>query len=270
MIFLEKSVFLELAKTGSTYARYILIALDKTKYTTIGKKHNIYNSLSKDEKKLFDSKLVVASVRNPFDWYVSLYAFGCEHRGGLYTWTQKRPDILSVKNGVEFFKVLANFVKFHSEWKEVFSDVNNIQNFSKFLNLIYSSSPLGCGFRYQLGGFHKFMGFYSYDYFRMTTRDFDENSSAIKSYEDLVDYYERNNLTDLVLRNENLKNDLLLNADKICTGRDELQRAIDSKPKNSKTKTKRMGYKEYYTPELIELVAQKERFIIAKYGYSFE
>lgn len=270
MIFGDKYVFLELAKTGSTYARYVLGNLKKSSNKTVGKKHNVYSSLSKDEKDEFKGKVKVASIRNPFDWYVSLYAFACEHRGGLYTWTQIRPDVLSINNVSELFKVLINHIRNKRKWREVFSDVNSKENFENFLNLLFFEDPLGAGFRYELGGGSKLMGFYSYDYFRMCTYNFDENSSEIKKYEDLQGFHKENYILDIMLRNESLKDDLIKHANELCSGHEEMQAAIDSKAKRSNTATKRRGYSYYYNDRTIKLVMERDQFIFETYGYKFD
>ncbi len=82
MVFGDKYVFLELARTGSTYARYILKLIPNS--FSVGKKHNNYNSLTKAQKQEFDSKNKIGTVRNPYEYYISLFAFCCEKRGGLY------------------------------------------------------------------------------------------------------------------------------------------------------------------------------------------
>lgn len=75
MIFGKKFVFLELQRTGSTYARYVLLNTPKSK--VIGKKHNIFDELTPDEKVRFKDSVKAGSIRNPFEYYVSLYSFAC-------------------------------------------------------------------------------------------------------------------------------------------------------------------------------------------------
>lgn len=270
MIFLEKCVFLELPKTGSTYARYILINLPDSKYKTIGKKHNVYNSLSNELKREFDNKRIVSSIRNPFDWYVSLYAFACEHRGGLYTKTQKRPDLLSVSNPFEFFKVCINHMRNRKKWQSVFTDVNNKENFKKFLYLLLIEDSLGVGNRYELDGFNKKIGYYSYDFLRMTTKNFDSLKDKNLGYSDILDHYQKNNIVDITLRNESLRKDLIKFSTDLCSGPKEMESSINSKPKKSRTATKRKPYKYYYTEELIELIREKEKIILESFNYDFE
>lgn len=64
---------------------------------------------------------VVGSVRNPFDWYVSLYAYGCSGRGSVFAALRKRE--------LEPFGL-----------EHVLSDVRNVTNFRTWLRILFWGS----------------------------------------------------------------------------------------------------------------------------------
>jgi len=64
--------------------------LEKTGGTTI---HFLFTQIIKEEKYIrnmhrivpeIDNVFNIISIRNPFNFYKSLYLYGCEGRGGLY------------------------------------------------------------------------------------------------------------------------------------------------------------------------------------------
>ena len=71
----ERLIYLQLQKTGCTH---VAMLLDKLIGGEQVGKHNRLPARLESE-----GRLIVGSVRNPWDWYVSLWAFGCEQCGGL-------------------------------------------------------------------------------------------------------------------------------------------------------------------------------------------
>jgi hypothetical protein len=268
MIFGKDYVFLELAKTGSTYARYVLLKLENTENQ--GKKHNIYSSLSADLKENFNKSLKVASIRNPYSYYASLFGFASSKRGGLYVRTTVRPDYLSYYNVFDLFYMSIEFLKNRKKWKHAYSDVNSMENFKRFMQLIFTENPTGPGFYFGLSDVHKYIGYYSHDFLRMCTNNYIESVKEFESFEDVEEFAKKNYLIDLMLKNENLKNDLLLNANSFGVSKEIMQEAIDSKPSKSRTSSKHKPFQDYYDEETRALVEEKEKLIIKRFNYRFD
>ena len=78
-MYLSKDLcYLELHRTGSVH---ILKLLEK--YFPGGKKIGMHNRANKET---YNSKIFfLGSIRNPWDWYVSLWGKGCDGWGDLYT-----------------------------------------------------------------------------------------------------------------------------------------------------------------------------------------
>lgn len=268
MIFTEKSVFLELAKTGSTYARYILLQMPGSE--NVGKKHNIFSQLKPKNRERFSQSIKVASIRNPFEYYVSLYGFACSKRGGLYTRVMKRPDYLSFYHPGHLFTMTVAFLRWRSEWRKVLQDANSIENFKRFLYLLLEQNPTGAGFHYGLCSAYRYIGYYTHDYLRTCTYDFIPSVGSFSSFADFEEHQQEKYFVDVMLRNESMRNDLLDRASDIGFSRDMVKAAIDNKPARSKTSSKHRPWQEYYDAETKKLVEEKERLIIEKFNYRFE
>jgi hypothetical protein len=72
MFISNKVVFLELHKTGSSLLRKLFKSEGVLAGEIIGKNNQISNNL------LTQDSIIVGSIRNPWDWYVSLWAYGCD------------------------------------------------------------------------------------------------------------------------------------------------------------------------------------------------
>lgn len=74
MFITDKLIFVELHKTGGSH---ILNLLEKI---TNGYRNGKKNRVPPE----FRDRFIIGSVRNPWDWYVSLWAYGCTRQGSVY------------------------------------------------------------------------------------------------------------------------------------------------------------------------------------------
>jgi hypothetical protein len=266
MIFSDKFVFLELARTGSTYARYVLKQIPNS--VAVGRKHNIYDDLSSTKKKLFREKNKVGTVRNPFEFYVSLYAFCCEKRGGLYERITYKPDFRSYFNFTDLFKILYLHFKYKSEWKKIVNNKNSVENFKLFMEMLLNINPEAYGNHYGLSGLN-YVGFLSFNYLRLYNYDFIHNCRDLGSIKELEKYDQQHNFIDLMLINKTINEQLLESYKLLANSKEVVQKAINLRPKRSNTSTKKKPFKEYYDQELINLINEKEAFLLDKYNFKF-
>ena len=75
MLITDKLVYLELHKTGCTFTRLVLAELFSDSCRIVGK-HNLVETIPQDVLGDFETKTKIGNIRNPWDWYVSLWAFG--------------------------------------------------------------------------------------------------------------------------------------------------------------------------------------------------
>lgn len=79
MIVGNRFVYIHLQKTAGTFiSRELLRCLPDSQ--SIGKKHSGIQDLNKKQNQL----IIIGSIRHPIDFYVSLWKYGCEGKGGLY------------------------------------------------------------------------------------------------------------------------------------------------------------------------------------------
>ena len=69
-------IYLDLEKTGCTFLRSKLIGLFPDSEFTNSEKHMIQNFKS--------SRIKILTIRDPFNYYFSLWSYGLEKRGGFY------------------------------------------------------------------------------------------------------------------------------------------------------------------------------------------
>ncbi len=268
MIFGDKYVFLELGRTGSTYARYILKQIPNS--IAVGKKHNIYTDLNYEYKALFEQKSKIGNVRNPFEYYVSLFAFCCSERGGLHARITKRPDIISYYKPTDVLKTIWLHFKYKKVWKSIMSDENSTENFQRFLKMLFETHPEAIGDFYGISGANQKMGFLTFNYLRTYTRNFEKDVKNIESLDQLKAYDKEHNFIDVMFRNETLKQQLLKNYEFYADSKEVIENAIANKPPRSKTATQKKPFHLFYDDESRKMIYEKDKFIFEKYNYTFE
>lgn len=185
---------------------------------------------------------IVGIVRNPWDWYVSWYAFN------------KRPNIHN-----QLFNVVSD--RGQQDFKTTISNLVNLG----------SDQPDSQSYRDELVRMlpETLAGNRGAGLIKEDLRAFSNDSRGYYSW--LVDRM-LGDTTDkqvLVGRFENLQEDFLdimnrLSVDETATLVEELKK---SKRKNV---SRHSHYSHYYDDELRDLVAEKEKAAIAKFGYAFE
>lgn len=76
MLVSDHLVYLELPKTACSHIRDLLKLL--VGGDIVGKHNRLPGHLMQQ------NKMIVGSIRNPWDWYVSMWAYGCDRKGLLY------------------------------------------------------------------------------------------------------------------------------------------------------------------------------------------
>lgn len=220
---------------------------------------------------------VLGSVRNPWDWYVSLWAFGCSGRGLLYN-SLTAPALSPVRlrsfaqhvasAGIERMQFRMPPPRDRRYWLRLYSDVNDVRLFREWLNSLFrypTASHVVEGF----GGspLAGFAGFMSYRFLRLYSRPskWREEHRAITSPEQLGGYWKRNALTGSFVRMEDLEADLseFLSSLGYSFSPGELG-------KFGKTNTNvHRDYRYYYDDQAVQLVEDRDRLIVGEFSYSF-
>lgn len=259
-------VYLQLQKTACTHISKILEKVVGGSQTPV--KHNWLTSYDNE-------KIIIGSIRNPWDWYVSLWAYGCSNRGRLWEHlTKKGADVRRVFRFFmqgKFYPLWAEITKNTKEWQHLYSDVYNPILFRQWLERIFNpENHIYLGERYFESSISEFAGFFTYRYCYIYLRDFfsKKHFMNIHNLNELIEFDNTHNLTDYIVRTENLEQDIIRILHDI--GYDLKTGTIDwiyAQKEEKTNKSERMNLTFYYDRESVEMVNEREKFIIEKYDY---
>lgn len=230
-------------KTGCTHIASLLSKVFDGKLVS---KHNAASSEQIDSNYYF-----ISSIRNPWDWYLSLWTFGVQGGGGLAN-------------------RLTNKTKDTSLWREVYEDSSNVELFRKWLRLIHTpdnSSYLNKD--YGDTAVTEFCGFMSYRYLRLCCSEASklDNHRLIASSADLVKFEKKTCYIDFFIRQECLEDDFLRAIERIKPlNKVEKDKIFNAEKVNISTRPHTLS--RYYDKESIELIYNRDRLLIDKFGYT--
>lgn len=255
MIEYKKLIYLDVYKTGSSHIIALLDSLlDEKAIRAI--RHAPMTSGRPYSWK--GGKMVFATVRNPWDWYVSQWSYAGSQKGSLYQSFEAALD--------------------KQELDHLFDRQNPREGFARWLRAVNNKEFVErvVGQNMQRSGLAGEIGLYSYRFMRVTTPypKFFLKRWMLPSIDAALRYQRRFGLYDEVLRAESLDDDLVEFVQKHrerCGFADdaaELVRKAAARPKNRSVKFL-PSYRDYYDDELRELVGAKDRLLVDLFGYSF-
>jgi len=259
MVITNKLIYLQLQKTGSTHITNLLNKLfDCKQYTKHGRIPPFL---------LEQNKYIIGSVRNPWDWYVSLWAFGCQHNGGFYDRLTSRSITGNYLLMCPFKSILASIneiIKPTRQWQKLYRDHNNPDLFRNWIKLIFNPKRrLDLKEKYGFSPISKHSGFFTYRYIYLYSKDLKNIYSKrhVGTVEKLIEFDKNHNILDDVIHNENLEDDFIRILDKIgCIIDEEKKNIIYSSNKSNISKRSKTKY--YYNDETKNLVGKNEQLII--------
>ena len=265
MLVSDRLIFIQLEKTGCSHIARLLEHI-------VGGKQEQKHSRIPDSIPT-EGKSIVGSIRNPWDWYVSMWSYGCIQAGALYDDLMTRPKLLgqgwrrnpwlATRNTFRDFRRAAR------GWRDTYGDATDPSLFRRWLHLIHEpANRFDLMDDYARSPVSLYSGFYTYRYARMFTRDLDKlYSNAMCNPENLKSLLFENTLLDYVIRNERLESDLIdvLQRCDIPLSTDAIAFLHNTYKTNPTERVRRTAY--YYDPDTIELVRSRDMFLIEKYGY---
>jgi len=273
MVITDTFIYLELQKTGCSHTKQILANVFGSKCQIV-EKHFTYDKVSPEILGDFENKLKVGNIRNPWDWYVSLWAFGCQRKGGLYSRLTNQQERKNVFTKIGLEKIIEknlkiDFSKTSPElWTQLYSDVNNHQNFNTWLSLLLSGKKQDTGKEFKANKISKFSGFLTYRYLKLYT--YRNTFDNIRSLKDLKIYDSNENFMNVIIRNETLHEDLYENAKTLNFTPEKLTAVLEGYKEKTNRSKRNEDYRIYYTDESVNLVEEYENLIVEKYNYQFE
>lgn len=269
MFISERIVFVELQKTGCTHIRNLLREIVGGRFT---ERHN------QADPRLFDGRRsFFGSVRDPWDWHVSVWAYSCDGKGDHYS-NVSTPGIRLRDRGWKrhpfalLLEVLRSRPNRHAaQWKRTFRDAGDPGAFREWLHMLHDPAywpDLQEGYwRYRL---NRFAGFMTYRYLKLYTckRGELERLKGIATPQQLLEHDRHNCFIDHFIRNENLEADLVdaLRSVQVPIPPDTVA-SLKTRPRTN-TSSKRRDVRHYYDAATEKLVGDRDRLIVEKFGYS--
>ena len=266
-------IYLQMPKTGCSHITKLLIKHDGG--AVVGK-HQPLKDLAKKK-----GRVVAISCRNPWAWYVSVWAHGCLWRNGLqYRLTNNA--IEDLKSGLKqrhpYFtlRAAAKIVvkgenpSLKAQFRELYSDSSSKENFRRWLSLIlddlngewplpdlYSSSKMKTS-----------VGLMTHSFIRMATnfKKWKSQGRHSASVEEARNFMHDENIIDRFIKTETIDQDVLELLAQVGK-RFSLSDIVSNKKTN---KSRHDDYRYYYDEALYLRVQQSDRLLIERFGYEFD
>lgn len=265
----DKLVFLELHKTGCTHIRRALLELVGGE--CVGKHNQAGGGL------FTPGRAFLGSVRDPWDWYVSLWAYGCDGKGAIYGNATRRGYALRGRGwSVDPLGALVDLARrgrnrHWRQWRRAYANVEDPGAFREWLHMLHDPDhrqDVGEGYGGSaLGGF---AGLMTYRFVRLFafTREDPHGAGAIASPLALKRHVDQACFIDHFIRNEALEDDLLraLRGCRIALPADA-EAALRGRARTN-TSSRRSGAARYYDAASIRLVSERDALVVERFGYA--
>lgn len=250
----HKYIYIHLPKCAGGYISNFLISRCGGKTVNTQTQHN---TLQKPVK----NKIVFGSIVNPWKWYVSLWAFGCLKKGGLWRSVLRTDRPRLCRPPHDIYSNIKSKKRFR-EWLLMMIDDTDpwFRSRLKDKKKRYSDKTRGRG---KLRGYdfrvcnNLDIGILSYSFGKLFLG---KNWNLLQSYEEYFLYD--------ICKVENLKEDLIRILNQ--TGENIKISDFNNYKLINDTVNERYHYTEYYDNTTKSMVEFKERYIIKKYKYQFE
>ncbi len=262
----DRMVFLELHKTGCTHIRNILH--QEIGGELIGKHNQATHDLFTRERKF------IGSIRNPWDWYVSLWAYGCDKKGAIFNRATSESELRKIKGRSSFSRIWRKWfsqeIDEPRKWRDVYNDSANYNAFRDWLKLIHNyhnREILDEGYEY--AKLSKFAGFLTFRYLKIFCCRIGENAKLqeVSSLEEMLAFEKSNCFVDYFIRNEHLESDLFIALEASgCGLADERKHELALIPRTN-TSSRSQFLSKYYDADSLALVANREQLLIKKFNY---
>lgn len=265
----DRLVYLQLQKTASTHITAALM------HHFPGEHRGKHAPLTFDP----GTRLIVGSVRNPWDWYVSLWAYGCQKRGSVHShlaspaltvaYRHLRGMLLHPtrwhKSPAELRSILA---KDTTCLRALYASADDPKVFRRWLKFILS----GADCPYMEHGYSPQKaadapGLMTFRFLRLFTRHerWLEQSGSLPTFDAARRYYEQNAVVDEFIKVETLEQDL----ERVLAMADiDIDGAYIRNANGQRTNSSRHASAAYYyDDETMNLVRTKDRLVADLFDY---
>lgn len=262
MLVSKKLVFLELQKTGSTHIKQLL------KKTIGGVNDGKHNQASAELRA--SGRQFVGSVRDPWSWYLSLFTYGCQQKGGVFIRTTNPKHWTKLS---EEERNTPGFAHYDVEFaKKMYSDPENAENFKHWLKLVTTTGPHR---KVVEDGFFDspispISGLMTFRYFTLFCDEGAQVPDTIKSLKALKAYEAEHCFVKHIVRNETLAEDLIKIVQECGEKLSPDDMAVIREAPATNTSVRKHARSHYYDDIAVDLVAKREKFMIEKFGYKYK
>lgn len=262
----DRLIYVQMPKTGCTHIALRLAEIFEGEQ--VGK-HN-----RPSEEEIASEKILVSSIRSPWDWYLSLWIYGVRGQGRLQRKLLRRDPILA------FCKDQQGFV---SKWRSLlfecakktlprerfYGDSEDVVSFRRWLSYILKAENqtlLGEG--YGSAACDELYGFMTYRYLQLCCRNVDllRNRGYVSSSVEIQSFDYDNCFIDYFIRQENLEDDLC-HAIELVRSLSERERELIYSSGSTNSSNRLLGINDYYDDLSVNLVKEKEKLLVDKFGY---
>lgn len=260
----EKIVFIQLQKTGCSHIGKLLSQCIEGQQ--IPKHHPATPDLFTKQRAFW------GSIRNPWEWYVSLWAYGCDKKGAVYSSTtgtqlwkrgwRKNPlgAAHSLLNGL-----IRHPTSNHDKWKRCYADVHDASGFRTWLGMMHDRNYWeDFGEKYSSYPIREFAGLLTYRYIKLFCLG---NFKDITSLDGLKNFEQHKCYIDYFVRNEYLERDLMRGLESCGIELSEAQKNVIYSARRTNTSSKKERASYYYDSDTIDIIYNRERLIIDKFNY---
>jgi hypothetical protein len=268
----DRIVYLDLQKTGSTHINKLLLSV-------VGGRLIGYHA-SPSPDLMTSGRIFLGSVRDPWEWYVSLWAFGCDRRGDLFRkattplafqripGNRRARSILPRRVRTGLRRALNRVSGRSREWMRTYRDSNDPGAFRDWLHMVHESTLLRDTYpRYGSSPVGRLAGLFTIRYLKLYCPD-SERIPEISSYEDLRSYEAETCLIDHFIRNETLEADLIAALEASGIPLSEPDRATIWSASRTNPSSRKREAAWYYDPSTEALVDARDRLIVERFGYA--
>lgn len=270
----DRLVFVELHKTGGSHIGKWLAKLAPGEQ--IGKHNRVPAHLRQ--------RYIVGSVRNPWDWYVSLWGYGCGGQGAVYHKATRGLSLayvvrqLGTEMGHAGYPIQAMLRQTLSDlqyspatWQAVYRDADDAGAFREWLHMMMNvRRRLEVGEGYGFSPVSRWAGILTYRYLKLFTsldaRLYGDDTLGTEA--GALNALRAHKLVRSIIRTEQLEEDLIEALTSAGYPLTPEQQADVHRGRSEKTNTsKRRDTSFYYDAPTSRLVLERESLIIREHGY---
>lgn len=222
---------------------------------------------------LNSGRLVTGSIRNPFDWYVSIWGYGCDGKGFLRERLTGPKRITghgyrhSLQLGIA--SLLADMRQNRNFWTELYSDSSSPILFRRWLAAIHDPrNRFRIGEGYSRSSLSLFAGLYTYRYCYL----FHDSVShlldgGIRNLQQLIEADREHNIVKHFIRMEQINRDLL---DMLAKSGTRVEADFGSRIRSlerTNPSSRKKDFSYYYDEKTADLVISRDAFLLKKHNY---